>query len=367
MNQLITDFVHDALARGVSREDISRALQKGGWALKEISAALDAFVESDLPLPVPRKSVSSSPKEAFFFLMLFSTLFTAAFALGSVLFDLINLLLPEPGETALYTIMSLRYGIASVVVAFPFFLFMDRVIARENVRNPGQRISSIRRWLTYLTLFVASAAIASDLIALIMRFLEGDVTLRFNLKVLVVAILAGGAFAFYLRDLHRDEVAPPTEFGLTRSARLGVACLIAAVVVVIGIGFWFAGSPMRARLIAQDRQRIRDLASICKRVENYYSNKASLPASLEACDINPGTFIDQKTDRITGQPYEYHIKDATHFEIGAAFALPSDKTAGREIAVKGSIPGEESGFWSHGPGRKTFSVDVTRVKWLPND
>jgi hypothetical protein len=200
-----------------------------------------------------------------------------------------------------------------------------------------------------------------------MRYLQGDITLRFGLKVLVVAILAGGAFAFYLRDLRRDEVAPPTEFVLTRSARLGMACLIAAVLAVIGVGFWFAGSPMRARLIAQDRQRVRDLATICRRVENYYSNKKSLPESLEACDINPGTFIDQKTDRITGQPYEFRVKDATHFEIGATFALPSDKNGRWGTAARGFLLNEDSGFWTHGPGRQAFTIDVTRVKWFPND
>ena len=47
MNSLISNFVHDALLRGVSREDISRALRDGGWDAKEINAALDAFVESE--------------------------------------------------------------------------------------------------------------------------------------------------------------------------------------------------------------------------------------------------------------------------------------------------------------------------------
>jgi len=60
MNTQITDFVHDALEKGVSREEISRGLIKGGWSAKEITAALDAFVECDLPLPVPMKRVSGS-------------------------------------------------------------------------------------------------------------------------------------------------------------------------------------------------------------------------------------------------------------------------------------------------------------------
>ena len=167
MNQPIVEFVGEALSRGISRGQIGRALEKGGWSSREIQLALDAFAESDLPIPVPRKRVSSSPKEAFLFLTLFSTLYTAAFAFGSILFDLINLTLPEPGEPALWRIQSLRVGIASFVVASPILVFMSALIARDGARNPGQKISPIWRWLTYLTLFIAATAIVCDLISLL--------------------------------------------------------------------------------------------------------------------------------------------------------------------------------------------------------
>jgi hypothetical protein len=361
MNPLISGFVHDALLRGIPREDIAEALQRGGWAPKEINASLEAYVETGLPLPVPRKCVSSSPKEAFLFLMLFASLYAAAFALGSILFDLINLSLPQRGETAQWSIESLRYGIASVVVAFPIFLLMQRVISRENLRNPGQRISPVRRWLTYLTLFVASVSFIADLISLIFRFLEGDITLRFSLKVLVVAILAGGAFIYYLRDLRHDELAPSTELRATFFSRFGLAALIAAVAVTIGIGFWFAGSPMRARLLAQDEQRVSDLANISNRVQQYYFNKGSLPESLAACDINPVTFIEQKKDRVTGEPYLYRVIDTTRFELGATFALPGGSERlqtefGRSIYGHG----DEASFWEHPAGPKTYAIDAAR-------
>ncbi|MBM3888058.1 MAG: hypothetical protein FJ388_02910 [Verrucomicrobia bacterium] len=364
MNQPIAEFVREALSRGVSRDEITRALGKGGWSAKEIQTALDAFVETELPVPVPRKRVSSSPKEAFFFLVLFSALYTAAFAFGAMLFDLINLTFPQPGETASWWIQSLRFGIAWVVVAFPIFLFMSGLIARETARNPGQKISPIRRWLTYLTLFVAATAIVGDLIALIVTFLEGDLTLRFGLKVAVVAILAGGTFLHYLRDLRRDEMAPSASPERARpGARLAFAGLIGAVVAVVAMGFWFAGSPMRARLLAQDRQRVQDLTAIYWRVENYYRDKGTLPESLAACDISPATFVQQKKDRVTGEPYVYRVMDATHFEVGATFALPSAPDDGGRHRYSSGYwgPGEES-FWKHGAGRQTFRIDVARKK-----
>ena len=367
MNPMISDFVHDALLRGVSREDIAQALQKGGWALKEINEALDAYVESNLPLPVPRKRVSSSPKETFLFLMLFAALYTAAFALGSVLFNIINLALPQPGEMTLGMIVSLRFGIASVIVAFPLFIFMCRVIAREAMRNPGQRISPSRRWLTYLTLFIASISIVVDLIALLVGFFEGDITRRFILKVIVVAVLAGGAFIHYLRELRKEETTPSAEFGVTLSARLGLAGLIAAVLVILGLGFYFAGSPANARLLALDAQRVQDLSNIALRVEQYYANTGSLPESLAALEISPNTHIEQKVDRVTNQPYLYGIVDSTHFKVGATFLLPSesDKVITRSVGPTGAISPQEQGFWAHGAGPKEFIIDVTQGPRMP--
>jgi hypothetical protein len=359
----LANFVHDALARGIPREDIARVLKTGRWTDKEIGTALDAFVETDLPLPVPRKHISSSPKEAFLFLMLFMTLYTAAVQLGSVLFDLIDLFLPQAGDVTQSSIVSLRYGIASTVVAFPIFLFMCGVIAREKARDPQLGLSPIRRWLTYLTLFVASTSIVVDLIALILRLLEGEVTPRFTLKVLVVAILAGGAFAYYLRDLRRDEVVRLVESGRTRSVRLGVAVLVTAVALVLGVAFWFAGSPMRARLLAQDRQRVQDLATIAKRVEAYYSSQGILPASLDACDINPTTFVEQKVDRFTGRAYVYRVADASHFEVGATFDLPSvigNPGIQRRGAAKTAL--ENEGFWSHAAGPQAFRIDAAQPR-----
>ena len=367
MNSQINDFVQEALRRGVLRQDIAQGLLKGGWTQKEINAALDAFVECDLPLPVPRKRVSGSAKEAFLFLMLFSALYTMVFALGSVLFDLINISLPKPGELSTRWIASLRYGIASVVVSLPIFIFMSRVIAGESRRNPGQRISPVRRWLTYLTLFIASASIVTDLISLIVRFLSGDLTLRFGLKVLVVAVLAGSVLFYYLRDLRRDEVAPSSEHRSPRSAKIVFAVLIAAILMVVGYGFWTAGSPAKARLYAQDNQRISDLADICRRVQLYYQNKGNLPQTLSECDISPETFINQKTDRVTGNAYLYRVVDVTHFEVGAVFDLPTPPD-GPGVSL-GYIPGTGiagPGFWDHGAGRKTFTVDATRINMRRN-
>lgn len=87
--QLIS-FVRDCLAQGLSRSDVSRELAAAGWSPREVSLALDAFAESSLPVPVPRKRVSSSPRDAFLHLVALVALYNAAFAVGGILFVLLE-------------------------------------------------------------------------------------------------------------------------------------------------------------------------------------------------------------------------------------------------------------------------------------
>jgi uncharacterized membrane protein len=72
-------------------------------------------------------------------------------------------------------------------------------------KDADKRASKIRKWLTYLTLFIAAGIIIGDLIALVFNLLAGDLTLRFLLKVLVVGGISGTIFGYYLSELRKDE------------------------------------------------------------------------------------------------------------------------------------------------------------------
>ena len=99
----------------------------------------------------------------------------------------------------------MRWSTASVIIAFPVFLFVARHLSRELARNPVKRLSAVRRWLTYLTLFLAAVVLVGDMITLVYNVLGGELTVRFVLKVLVAALIAGSIFGWYLVDLRREE------------------------------------------------------------------------------------------------------------------------------------------------------------------
>ena len=67
--------------------------------------------------------------------------------------------------------------------------------------------TTIRRWLTYLTLFIAACILVGDLIALLDSVLSGELTIRFVLKVLVVGGIAAGIFSYYRWSMRADDRA----------------------------------------------------------------------------------------------------------------------------------------------------------------
>jgi hypothetical protein len=210
VNEDLIGFVREALSRKVPRSDIEQALQRGGWTREQTRAALDAFVDTDFPLPVPRARPYLSAREAFQYLLMFATLYTSAYYLGSLIFDFVNAAFPDPAQNLAEYRESLRDGmrwaVSLLIVAFPVFLYTSWLTGRAIRRDPVKRASKVRRWLTYLTLFIAATVLICDVATLIYNLLGGELTVRFVLKVVTVAMIAGTAFVYYLRDLRLDEL-----------------------------------------------------------------------------------------------------------------------------------------------------------------
>ena len=96
-------------------------------------------------------------------------------------------------------------AVSSLIIAFPVFYWMSSITRAAIGKDPEQRSSKIRKWLTYITLFITSGVIIGDLITLLFNLLGGELTLRFTLKVLSVLLIAGLIFGYYLWDLRQEE------------------------------------------------------------------------------------------------------------------------------------------------------------------
>lgn len=211
VNEDLIGFMREALNQGIPRDEIRLVLREADWSEEEVRGALASFADVDFPIAVPRPSLSLSARETFQYLVLFGTLYFAASSLGSLLFQFINMAFPDPTWSAGQVDAiprTIRWAVASLMIATPVFLYSTRVISREIARWPLKRTSPVRRWLTYLTLAIAAGFLIGDATNLVFRLLSGEAAVRFILKALVVGGIAGAAFVYYLRDLRKDEVGP---------------------------------------------------------------------------------------------------------------------------------------------------------------
>lgn len=201
------DFVKEALARGKSRAEVEGAIVQAGWGATRARAALAEFADVDFPVPVPRPRPYLDARDAFLYLVLFGTLYICAFNLGSLVFEFINRAFPDPAfqRNVALAAQNLRWSIAALIVATPVFLFVSTLVGRAIRQDPAKRSSKVRRWLTYLTLTIASGVLIGDFITLVFNVLAGELSTRFLLKVATVAAIAGGVFFYYLWDLRSEE------------------------------------------------------------------------------------------------------------------------------------------------------------------
>ena len=201
-------FVESALRAGQSRDGVRQALEQAGWSKDQVIDALAHYADVPFALPVPRPRVQLSARDAFWYLLMFGTLYVSATYLGELLFSFIDTALPDDlDEFSSYAQSNIRFATAALIVAYPIFLLTARRLEREVVADPSRRSSAVRKWLTYLTLAIAAGVIVGDSIALVFNMLNGELTLRFVLKVIVVAAIAGAVFGYFTWSTRVDDEA----------------------------------------------------------------------------------------------------------------------------------------------------------------
>jgi len=206
----LNDFIDSALRAGKSRDEISHALADAGWSKEQVDDGLKFFADVPFTVPVPRPRAQLSARDAFLYLLMFGTLYVSAFQFGNLLFSFINLALPDGLNqfAEQRAEQAIRWAIASLIIAFPVAVWLHTKLQREVQRDPTRRQSAVRRWLTYLTLLIAAGVIVGDGITLTYNLLSGELTLRFILKALVIAGIAGSGFFYFLRMIRHDSAEP---------------------------------------------------------------------------------------------------------------------------------------------------------------
>ena len=354
MNRELRAFIKEALEKGNDREEIRRVLLEAGWQDSEVRSGLSGFADVDFSVAVPRPAPYLYAREAFLYLVSFIALYVTAISFGVLVFGLIDYSFPDALDSR--DGISSEIGataIASVVVAFPLYLFLTRWLGRLVAADPERRQSLVRRWLTYLTLVVGAGIILGDLIALLANVLTGDPTLRFALKAVSILAITGCIFGYYLWDMRQTETttATPANTLYVRGLLLVVVMTLVGCVVY---ALTLTGSPDSQRDARLDERRVSDLSNIADNVDLYWEINEELPGEFEDMP-GPTYFVDSVHDPETGLRYEYGILEAPSYELCAVF---STDTTGRVHGDRGFS--ERS--WDHQEGRNCYELSATAGK-----
>ena len=351
MTDALHSFITHARGKGLDHATIRLLLQAAGWKDKDIARGIAA---EGLDLSVPEPAGSGNARDSFIYLMSFVTLYVVVGAINGLYFTFLDWLFPDPGWAFVNVdgmLDGVRYAIAAVIVAFPLFLVLSGILERIARRTPESHKLPVARWLTYLTMFLAAAVMMGDLITLLFYFLDGSVTTRFVLKVVVLFVIAEVILSYYY-------LAPRTAES-TRPSKLRPMLASAGIVIVVGavtLGFVMAGSPLSARLVRLDDRRVSDLREIhhaiqqmtTERKQDSWVTKRPLPTTLEEVAEFRRTQQSGRElsllDPQSGAAYEFRVTGEKTYELCGTFNAERKKTY--EL------------FWNHPAGKHCYSFNT---------
>lgn len=289
----------------------------------------------------------STPKNVFLHLLMMSMLYLVVINLMVLINQYIDVMFPDTLDYYYNNYDSIRMSSSILLICTPAFLISNWVIEKEAKKIKEVKESSIRKWLVYLTLFVAAITIIIYLIQLVFKFYGGELTVPFLLKMASVMVITTLVFTYYFMDLYNKiEHQKPWFYGT-----------IAAILLSIVAGFFIVGSPAQQRMVRFDNERVSDLSNIQWQVIDYWQNKNQLPESLDDLESDISGYrspVDPKTN----EPYEYRAAGDLSFELCATFETDGseDNRNTRYPEKVFSIKGESN--WDHQAERTCFKRTI---------
>lgn len=305
-------------------------------------------------------TLKSTPKDVFLHLFNIVTFYLSVIGFITLYIQYINAVFPDPLNYYFTSIAdSVRWSTSILFIAVPAYLLTSWLLAKDLIAIPEKRELKLRKWLIYFTLFISAITIIIDLMIFVYNFLNGELTIQFFLKVLVVLLVAGAVFGYYMWELKRRDLISKIPMILT------VAVSVVVIASII-IGFFVIGTPTDQRDRRFDEQRIQDLQTLQGQIIDYWTKKNVLPPSLSNLEDNISGFVTPK-DPNSKQPYEYTVKDALTFELCATFAKSNQNNTSNNPGVKyytsPADPFQQN--WNHAIGRTCWTRTIDPQLYKP--
>jgi hypothetical protein len=303
----------------------------------------------------------TSAKDFFLNLGAIVALYTTVVSLLNLLFTVINNAYPQINAGYSYIgSQSISMPVATLIIFFPIFILLMWLLEKDYRTEPEKKNLGVRRWLTYITLFIAGLVLAGDLVTVLYYFLDGqELTTGFLMKVFSVLVIILAVFLYYISDI-RNKLN-------SKSRRIWLGISLVIILSSIIWGFAILGSPHTQQLIKYDNQKVTDLQNIQYQVINYWQMNGMIPTSLS--DINATQqYVVIPKDPQSKTTYEYDKTGTMTFDLCAEFNKENMNQNQYPVAaapvsypVKGTILQNDN--WNHPAGHQCFSRVIDPVAY----
>lgn len=278
------------------------------------------------------------PKEFFLYLFNIISLWSIFSGVIFVWFLCIDILLFE-GEWNLYDSEDLysliRFVTAILITFFPAYFLVSFFLFREYQNFPEKKEGKWRRWMIYFTLFVGGLIILGNLVVLVYKFLEGEISKGFVIKSFLLFIFTGFVFWYYFQELHNK----------LNKTQIKIVALIAFLffILTLLLVFYFFDTPSGLRGFQKDLETARYLERICDwGIKDFWEKNHTLPSNLEEiASFYYGARFEIKSvkyQKIQEEPPIFKL--CATFNLGKAGGYIGKKVAPLKVFEKSLTKGE---------------------------
>lgn len=288
---------------------------------------------------------------AFLYLLTLVTLGFTAFAIGDILFSLITKYVPDPLlDNTAWAYRDLKFSIASLIITAPLFIVLANYIQKYIKSERISLESQVRKWLSFVTIFIASCIIIGVLIGIIVNYLDGNLSLRMFLELVVVLAISTMILLYNIFDIRRQDVPKKNILRMVFNW-----VVIPLSIISLVIAFFLVESPTQARSRRVDEKTMNTMSQIKSGLENYYYNDKNLPNDLDTLKNQGDKYYIYAEDFSTidkDHVISYERLEANRYTMCADFLLSSEQI--KEITYDTYM----AEMFPHNAGNNCFTYEL---------
>jgi len=291
----------------------------------------------------------------FLYLLLFSSLGFVLQGIISVYYQLIEKAIKPSSIDEIkgcietnFSPSDLKFGIATLLISFLIYHALSLFINRKLIKGDIRQESLVRKFTTYLAMFILAAMTIGGVVNLLLSYFEGELSLKSFAKIGVFITFSVAFLCFYLWEIRRRDIS-----GKTFNILMIISLILSLSALVIG--FVISDSPKVAREKKIDDAIIENIKDTSDDISDFVNKENEKLPKQEDFKTREGVAyktIDEKSFELCGNfkqqateiEYDSYNAEYRHSAGGKCFKydMKCEKNDSNDVADKCSVEIEKS-------------------------